>query len=176
MKMRTIISLLFLALSLSGYAKKIKPTPDHFLVTGKIVEMSLNGAGDKECGNVQIVVYQGDEIFVVFYSDVNGGYEFNLPIGHSYEIWFGGSTFVNKKVYVNARELPPNKFGYEAELDMGLFRPVDNVDFAPLHEPWVKISYDQAYEALAVDLDYTLIRSRELDKVVKKAKKAGLIK
>jgi hypothetical protein len=174
--MRTLLSLFLTALCLQAEAKKIKPMPDHFLLTGKIVEMDLVAGGDKECGNVQIVVYQGDEIFVAFYSEVNGAYEFNLPLGHSYEIWFGGSTYVNKKVYINARDLPPNKFGYEVELDMGLFRPVENVDFAPLHEPFVKIAYDEAFEALAVDMDYTILRSKELDKVIKKAKKSGLIK
>ena len=163
-------------LSTSAWAKKKEPTENLFLITGKVLEISLTGAEPKDCGNVQIVVYQDQEIFVAFYSDAKGGYEFNLPIGFTYEIWFGGSTYVNKKVSIDTRDLPKSRGGYEVELDMGLFRPYDKVDFVPLKEPFVKVEYSDEYGTLAADMEYTALRSKELDKVVKKAKKSGLIK
>ena len=157
-------------------AKKKEPTENLFLITGKVLEISLTGAEAKDCGNVQIVVYQDQEIFVAFYSDAKGAYEFNLPVGFTYEIWFGGSTYVNKKVFIDTRDLPKARGGYEVELDMGLFRPYDKVDFVPLKEPFVKVAYSDEYGTLAADMEYTALRSKELDKVVKKAKKSGLIK
>lgn len=163
-------------LSTAAWAKKKEPTENLFLITGKVLEISLTGAEAKDCGNVQIVVYQDQEIFVAFYSDAKGGYEFNLPVGFTYEIWFGGSTYVNKKVSIDTRDLPKAKGGYEVELDMGLFRPYDKVDFVPLREPFVKVAYSDEYGTLAADMEYTALRSKELDKVVKKAKKSGLIK
>lgn len=166
----------FGVLSTSLWAKKKEPTENLFLITGKVLEISLTGGEPKDCGNVQIVVYQDQEIFVAFYSDAKGGYEFNLPIGFTYEIWFGGSTYVNKKVQIDTRDLPKSRGGYEVELDLGLFRPYDKVDFVPLKEPFVKVAYSDEYGTLAADMEYTALRSKELDKVVKKAKKSGLIK
>jgi hypothetical protein len=175
--MKSWISIFLLTFLCSTvFAKKKEPTENLFLITGKVLEISLTGAEPKDCGNVQIVVYQDQEIFVAFYSDAKGGYEFNLPVGFTYEIWFGGSTYVNKKVSIDTRDLPKSKGGYEVEWDLGLFRPYDKVDFVPLKEPFVKVQYSDEYGTLAADMEYTALRSKELDKVIKKAKKSGYIK
>jgi hypothetical protein len=98
---------------------------------------------------------------------------FEFPLGHQYEIVFGGSAFVNKKVDIDARTLKPRNGGYELNMDIRLFRPVNGFDFAMLNDPFVKFGYDQEYGQFITDETYSGPRAKELDKILKKAKKAN---
>lgn len=144
---------------------------ENFVIQGKIFEIDIMSEADKEACNVQVVIYQNHEIYASFYSNPTGSYEFIVPVGHEYEIWFGGTTFVNKKIYVDARSVPSRKSGYECNIDVGLFKPVENVEFPTLAEHWVKVRWDAEYNQLVPDYEYTDDRAMELNKQLKKARK-----
>lgn len=167
-----ILSLITLSLLSLGVFAKNEVNSESFIIQGKIFEVDIMNEQDREASNVQVVIYQNKEIYAAFYSNETGSYEFIVPVGFEYEISFGGATYVNKKIYVDARHVPNRKSGYECNLDVGLFKPVTDIEFPTLNEAWVKVRYDAEYHQLVPDYDYTEERAMELDRQIKKARKA----
>lgn len=170
--MRNLVLLCALIIALPTMAKKRELEEDKFVLTGKIYEMDIFNETDKEAGEVQIVIYQNREIYVSFYG-VKGNYEFVLPIGHEYEVWFGGEQYVNKKIYVDSRPMKKRKSGYECVIDVGLFKPIANYEFACLIDHYVKVRWDQEYAQLIPDYEYCDTKAKELNKAIKRAKKVS---
>lgn len=169
MKTLSLIALCFLSLNILA---KNEVNSESFIIQGKIFEIDIMNEQDREASNVQVVIYQNKEIYAAFYSNETGSYEFIVPVGFEYEISFGGATYVNKKIYVDARSIPQRKSGYECNLDVGLFKPVTDIEFPTLNEAWVKVRYDAEYHQLIPDYEYTEERAMELDRQIKKARKA----
>jgi hypothetical protein len=144
---------------------------DHYLIKGTIFLINPIEGTEGKASNVQVVVYQGTELFVAFFTGETGDYEFYLPIGHNYEVWYGGSAFVNKKVAIDATQLPKERKPRTILLNMGLFRPIENVEFPTLNSPFVIVSYDPEFDQIAPDMDYTAKKNMELEKVFKKLRK-----
>jgi len=172
MKRIPFFLLLFLIV-FSSWAKKKDPAEEVFLIEGQIFETDIFKGDKKPASGVQIVIYQGIDIFVAFYSDELGNYEFLLPTGHVYEIWYGGSAFVNKRVSIDAQECPKRKSTNDLLLDIGLFRPMDGYEFAPLNDAYVKLAWNDELEEFSVDMLYTGAKEKELEKIFKKIKKAN---
>lgn len=170
--MKPLFYLLMMTFSLPALAKK-EVKADRFIIQGQIFEIDIVNETDKSAQNVQIVVYQDKEVYASFYSKDNGAYEFILPIGHEYELWFGGKEFVNKKVYVDTRSMPTKSSGYECNLDMGLFKPIQNVEFPCLVDHYVKVRFDTEYKQLIPDYEYSQFKAKEVEKAVRKAKKTA---
>ncbi|MFY8137589.1 MAG: hypothetical protein ACOVMR_05765 [Flavobacteriales bacterium] len=168
--MKTLLFGMLALLSLGAQAKK-EIEGDHFILQGKIYEIDVFKDGAVEASNVNVIIYQDQEIYVSFFGKENGSYEFVLPVGHEYEVWFGGKAYVNKKVYVDARKMPQRKIGYECNIDMGLFKPIENAEFPLLVDHYVKVRWDSEYRELTPDVEYTEFKARELEKALKKIKK-----
>jgi hypothetical protein len=166
----TILIFLSATPFISGKDKK-GVAGDYFLLSGKVYEINMIEGTEMDAVSAQVVVYQEDEIYVAFFTKQDGLYEFYLPVGHVYKIWFGGSAFVNKIVQVDARALPITKKPADVDLDMGLFRPLDGYDFALLNEPYVMFNYDEEMEEMMPDMEYSEKKAMELDKIFKKIKK-----
>lgn len=169
--MKTLLTLTALVLALTGWSRK-EIDGDKFIIQGKIYEVNIFEQTDKEAKNVQIVIYQDQEIYASINCKDNGSYEFILPVGHEYELWFGGKEFVNKKVYVDSRKVPNRKTtGYECDLDIGLFRPIDNIEFPSLVDHYVKVRWDDEYRQLLPDVEYSEWKYKEVEKNLKRARK-----
>lgn len=168
--MKSLIYFLLMMVSLQGFAKK-EVRADRFIIQGQIFEVDIMNETDKSAQNVQIIVYQDKEVYASFYCKENGAYEFILPIGHEYELWFGGKDFVNKKAYVDTRSMPAKSSGYECNLDIGLFRPLKNVEFPCLVDHYVKVRFDSEYKQLIPDYEYSQFKAKEVEKAIRKAKK-----
>jgi hypothetical protein len=168
-------TLTFLALiSSSVFAQKNKKeeiTGDYFQIKGSVYEIDMLNEDESKASNVQVIVYQEKEIYVAFFTDEKGIYNFYLPVGFTYEIWFGGSAFVNKKVEVQGAQIPKEKKPRTVPLDMGLFRPIEGFDFPVLNDPFVLMKYDNEADAVGPDMEYTEQRSAELSKYFKKVEK-----
>jgi hypothetical protein len=169
--MRKYLLFLVAAICCSSLTAKKTIEEDHFVLEGKIFDFNIQQTSDQPAKEVQIIIYQDREIYVAFYSSAEGTYEFRLPIGHEYDIWFGGTTYVNKKVYVDSRELRKRKGGYELQLDIALFRPLEGVEFPMLNDAYVKIGWDNDYKQFVPDMTYTESRAKELEKIFKKIRK-----
>lgn len=171
--MKHILSIVCIAtLAMNAYAKKGQET-DMFVLQGRILELDIFAGTDKPAPNCQILIYQDKDIYVAFRAEVGGDYEFYLPLGFEYEIVVGGSEYVNKKVYVDARGIKPGKAQYEVLLDVGVFRPVDQFTFDSLKEPVTRFTYDSEYRQFVPDLVYTEARAKELEKTLKKVRKSA---
>lgn len=144
---------------------------DYFLIEGKVYSLNLLDGVEDPATQTQVVIYQGKELYVAFYTDNAGLYSFYLPIGFTYEIWYGGSAFVNKKVWIDATQFPREKKPRKIPLDMGLFRPVEGIEFPVLNDAFVRIGYDPETDQIGPDMAYTEKKKVELDKAIKKAKK-----
>lgn len=169
-KISTTLALL-IGFALAIMAQKKDSNGDHYLIKGSVYHIDMLNEGEIKASNVQVVVYQEKELFVAFFTDEMGNYQFYLPSGHVYEVWFGGSAFVNKKVWIDATQFPVEKKPRTLPLDIGLFRPVDGFDFPMMTEPFVKIGYNPELDQIAPDLEYTEKREMELTKYVNKVKK-----
>lgn len=166
-----IVSLLLFSLIGQSQTTRKDLTGDYFHLTGKVYEVDMFEGTEKSAVATQIVVYQEKELYVAFYTEKNGLYEFYLPTGFQYEIWYGGSAFVNKIVTIDSRMLPKSKKPSKLDLDIGLFRPVEGHEFPLLKEPYVQVLYDEELASLVPDLDYTDEKSAQLEKIFRKLKK-----
>lgn len=168
-------TLLFICIcSLNLFSQKGKKddiTGDYFLMKGRVYELNMLEPAESRASNVQVVVYQEKELYVAFFTNESGEYSFYLPIGHNYEVWFGGAAFVNKKVVIEGIPFPKEKKPRTIPLDMGLFRPVDGYDFPMLNEPLAHIKYDPETDQIGPDLDAIAAKSLEIEKYFKKIKK-----
>ena len=175
--MRTFV--LSILLVLSGFTvdaqfrkiTKTASTENHFHISGVIYHYDLVKGDEVPAAHTQIVIYQNKELYVAFFGGADGLYSFYLPIGFEYEVWFGGSAFANKKLYIDATQLPEEKRPRDLTLDVSLFRAVEGVDFSILDEPFVRMAFDAESDQVRMDEEYTRKRKVELDKAIKKAKK-----
>ncbi len=168
----TLALLCFCSLNLLAQKeKRDEITGDYFLIKGRVYQVDMLEGTEDKASNVQVVVYQEKELYVAFFTSETGAYSFYLPIGHQYEIWYGGSAFVNKKVHIDATQFPKEKKPRTTPLDMGLFRPIEGYDFPMLNEPMVHISYDPELDQIGANLEAIASKTAELEKYFKKIKK-----
>ncbi len=168
----TSILILLLAIpALSQKSKKEDINGDFYMLKGIVYEIDMLTEVEKKASNAQVVVYQDHELYVAFFTTESGEYDFFLPLGHSYEVWFGGAAFVNKKVAVDATQFPKERKPRTVILDIGLFRPIEGVEFPILNTPFVKISYDAEMDEISPDFEFTARKSEELQKYFVKIKK-----
>jgi hypothetical protein len=175
--MRNYVLLLVLSLvglNLEAQFRKVTKsasTENHFHISGVIYNLDFATSNETAASHAQVVVYQNKELYVAFFGGADGLYSFYLPVGFEYEVWFGGSAFVNKRVFIDATQLPEEKKPRDVTLDILLFRVVEGIDFSVLDEPYVRIAYDPESDQMRIDEEYTRKRKIELDRIIKKAKK-----
>jgi hypothetical protein len=168
------IELLTLAIAAMTTFSPTSPRPvdnKHFIIHGEIVELDPINQKEQDAPATQVIIYQEDEIYVAFDSNVEGKFEFNLPIDHIYTVTFGGDKFVNKIIEIDARNLNKKKYGHHVELDMGLFQEYDGVDYEFLNEPVATFRFDETVGSLAPDMAYTSKKSKQVFKCIKKIMK-----
>jgi hypothetical protein len=171
--MKHVLIILFsLAVCSPANARK-GPAENLFRLHGKLLELDIVKGANQPAADLQVIVYQNREIYAAFKSSADGSYEFYLPLGFEYEVSVGGTSHINKKIYIDSRGVKAVKSPHEIVLDIGVFRPVDQYSFELLKEPFVKVSWDEEYNQFAPDLDYTDSRARELEKVFRKIRKSS---
>lgn len=150
---------------------------EHFLIHGDVVEQVYGSENRANAPNTRVIVYKNDEIYVAFKSDDRGEYIFNLPLGHKYELTYGGENFVNKRIEIDATDAKVRKKGYSLEMNMSLFRPVDEIDYTEMdNNPVVAFSYDQEIRDMVPDLDVVDAMWRKVEKLYRKSEKQALKK
>lgn len=146
---------------------------DHFLVHGYTIERVYGRDNDANAPSTRCVVFRESEIYVAFKSNEKGEYLFNLPLGHVYELQFGGEDYVNKRILIDARNCEPKKEGFVVGMDITLFRPVDGIDYDAMNAPIVRWFYDSFENDLMPDLDVVDGMWRTVEKLFKKSEKAA---
>jgi len=139
----------------------------HFLIYGEIIEMDPVAAQERDAGGTQVIVYQDDEIYVTFNADEKGGYKFNLPVNHNYSVVYGGDAFVNKEILIDAHKLPNKKYGQNVQLDLGLLKKFEGVDYSFLNAPVALISYDELVGKFSYDEKHYKKQSKAMYRCMK---------
>jgi hypothetical protein len=146
----------------------LKPVDnEHFLIYGDIIEIDPVQMKENDAPDCQVVVYQDGEIYVAFNSNEEGKYVFNLPINHNYEIVYGGVDYVNKKIVIDAHNLAQSRYGHKVQLDMGIFKSYDGVDYSCLEQPVALMAFDSMYGKFSFDEKYSKKQSKAVYKCLK---------
>lgn len=171
---RTLLILLCYATALSASAQSSKKydDSDHFILKGSIYEVDHLEETEGKAKEVQVVIFQGDEIYAAFMTNKNmSNYEFYLPINHEYNVFYGGETYVNKIVNIDARQFPSEKKPRTVKLSVGLFKPIQGYGFEMMKDPFVKVKYNPEADTIDPDFEYTGEKSAQIEKYFKKIKK-----
>lgn len=148
--MRLLVSIIFFMASLSLIAQDGRLT-----LHGKMVN------GKKTVPKVSIEVIKDNQIIYEGYSQTNGSYKIDLPLGSIYNIAFQKDGFVTKQVGVIAKHPEEDISGqYFFQLDLELF-PIDSSDVAetilpPVAKLYIKkkedgFTYDKQYVKWVAD-------------------------
>lgn len=149
-------------------------TNEHFVLHGMVYEVSLKTGDEHIAAGSQVIIYQEDEIYVAFNTDTYGEYLFNLPIGHSYEVVFGGDEYVNKRVMIDATECTKPRNGHDLHLNMGLFKAVNGADLTVFEAPVARFAYEVEEHDILPDMSFISKRQKEINKAMKKMSKLDL--
>lgn len=144
---------------------------NYFYLNGVITDYDISSGNERPAPYAQVVVYQNNELYVSFFGGEDGSYSFFLPLGFEYDVRFGGSAFINKKIAIDATQIDEESKPRNVKLNVSLFRPVDGADFSILEEPFARIIYDPEIDAVRTDEEYGRKRKIELERSIKKAKK-----
>ena len=168
----TLLSMAFsAAVALTGSTRPVDN--NHILIYGKVLEIIPQEMKEIPGESVQVMIYQEDELYVAFNTDDKGKYEFNLPVEHNYTIVFGTENYVAKRVTIDAHALSDRKTGHAVKLDMGIFKPVEGVDFSFLEAPIASFYFQQEVGQIAPDEDYSFKMAKQMRKCYKQILKAS---
>jgi hypothetical protein len=143
----TIILLFQFSLSLSSIAQS-----DKVDIHGIILDYFNKDAVIK---SVIIVEVDGQKIFKQ--KTVSNKYRIALSFDKLYVIYFMCSGYVSKSVKIDLRNVPPEdqKYGFEMEIDMTIFKIKKGLDFSLLEEPIGIAKYNKVSGQLYWDKDCT---------------------
>lgn len=165
---------LFTSILMSAGGSMQPASSKHILIHGNTVEQIYNTENVANAPDVWVIINRDDEeLYCAFKTDSKGEYEFNLPVGHRYELLYGGKDFVNKKVIIDATDTPEVRRGHIVKMNMSLFRPVETVDYSVLASPLAEFKYDKTSKSLAPDMIHVEDMMFAIDKVYRKSEKAA---
>jgi len=175
--MRTLLFILTACLFCMGMSAQARKTDragnrgNYFFLNGVVSDLDIASGKEQTAPFAQVVIYQNNELYVSFFAGEEGAYSFYLPLGYEYDVRFGGTTYVNKKLAINATQIDEEATPRNVKLNISLFRPVEGADFSILEEPFERLVYDPEMDAVRADEEYGRKRKTELDRSLKKAKK-----
>jgi hypothetical protein len=146
----------------------------HLVIYGNVVEILYGSENEANAPLTQVVIYRDNEIFSAFRSNERGEYVFNLPVGYAYELDFGGSSFVNKRVIIDTRACSGKPANHTIAMDIALFRPVETMDYSAMQEPIVRWYFDKTSKEMVPDFNVVEAMMRTVDKLYRKSEKIAL--
>jgi hypothetical protein len=150
----------------------VKPVDNkHFLIHGEVMYMDMEAGKEMPAEAALVTVIQDGEIYVAFNADEKGKYLFNLPINHTYEVFYGGNKYVNKSIAIDARNLSKKKIGHTVELNMGLFDHYAGVDYSFLQAPIAVFYFEPEFDQLIPDEVYSRKAGKQMNKCYKQIAK-----
>lgn len=93
---------LALCVAAAGLVGKKPIDTQHFLIHGNVYEIDPVQNAQYDANDTRVIVYKDGEIYVAFNTNDDGKYLFNLPIGENYTLEFGGDTYINKRITMDA--------------------------------------------------------------------------
>lgn len=112
---------------------------------------------NRKLEGVRVVVYQDGVEFDAIMTDSKGGYEFDLPLRHSYTFSFEYADHSNKRIEVDASGIPMDVKGTRnMDLDMSLMALPAGFDAAIFEDPYGRGEYSADQNTVIFDSNYTV--------------------
>lgn len=116
-----------------------------------------NEETNKKLDGVRVVVYQDGVEFDAMTTDAKGGYEFDLPLRHSYTFSFELPEHSNKRIVVDASGIPMDVKGTRnMDLDMSLISLPPGFDASIFEDPYGRGEYSADQNTVIFDSNYTV--------------------
>ena len=116
-----------------------------------------NEETNKKLDGVRVVVYQDGVEFDAMTTDAKGGYEFDLPLRHSYTFSFELPEHSNKRILVDASGIPIDVKGTRnMDLDMSLISLPPGFDASIFEDPYGRGEYSADQNTVIFDSNYTV--------------------
>lgn len=122
-------------------------------IYGTVKEVETN----HKLESVLVQVTQDGKTFDSYTTTGSSKFEFDLPLGHLYEIKFSKSDYIGKKIQINTKYIPEEdqEGGFKLDLDMSLFAFIEGFNEDILEEPIGIAAYDAERNSIEFDFDYT---------------------
>ncbi len=122
-------------------------------IYGTVKEVETN----HKMESVIVQVTQDGKSFDSYTTSGSSKFEFDLPLGHLYNIKFSKDGYIGKKIEINTKYIPEEdqEGGFKLDLDMSLFEYIEGFDESILEEPIGIAAYDAGRNSIEFDFDYT---------------------
>jgi hypothetical protein len=114
---------------------------------------------------VQVIVFKNGAQEKVYDAGSSGKFDFNLPLGYSYDLKFSRADYVTKIMRVDTRNIPAEDRSTPFQVDMepSLFKYVEGFNTDILKEPMGKAAFDSQTNYITFDFAYTETMKKKIE-------------
>ena len=114
---------------------------------------------------VQVIVFKNGAQEKVYDAGSSGKFDFNLPLGYSYDLKFSRADYVTKIMRVDTRNIPAEDRSTPFQVDMepSLFKYVEGFNTDILKEPMGKAAFDSQTNYITFDFAYTESMKKKIE-------------
>jgi hypothetical protein len=130
------------------------------LLAQTVTSISVQGSISDDNGNVSgaaITITQGGKVVNNVLTNAGGGFMFDVPFGGDFLVTVSKDGYVSKRFSINTNGVPPEdqttKYG-TIQIDMGLNKRYEGVDYSLLNQPINKYMYNPAKDKFEYDKNY----------------------
>jgi hypothetical protein len=115
--------------------------------------------------DIKVEIYANDKMSEQMDADSSGKYDFKVPLGAVYDIWFSRRGYFSKSIRIDARGIPDSliESGFEMQLDGTLFRKVRRIDPKVFEPPMSIAVYSSEIDNFLFDWAYSAKRQEEIE-------------
>lgn len=143
-----LLSLAFALLAFNSFAQN-----EEIKVFGQLKDSDTK----KKLDGITIQVYKDGSMFDTYDAGTTGKYEFNLPLGFTYDFKFTKPEYSTKIIRIDTRNIPAEDRlgGFESNIDGELFKVPEGFNVDLLKEPMAKAYFDSQTNSIEFDFEYT---------------------
>lgn len=114
---------------------------------------------------VQVIVFKNGAQEKVFDAGNSGKFDFNLPLGYSYDLKFSRADYVTKILRVDTRNIPAEDRagGFQLDMEPSLFKYIEGFNTDILKDPMGKAAFDTQTSSITFDFDYTASMNKKIE-------------
>jgi hypothetical protein len=161
--MKTLITTLMLAISLTLYSQKDQINQ----IDIKGITTFTDEMGDySRLSEVDINIYEYNTILAEYESNYTGRFEFNIPINSYIVIEYNKEDFITKRILFDTRACPEMKKIKPFDLEISMIKRVAGVDYSELDFPITRIEYSKEAKDFVFVEGYTEHMLKKQNKVL----------
>lgn len=124
----------------------------------------------KKLEGCMVQVMKDGSVFDSYDAGSSGKYDFELPLGFTYDIKFSKGDYLSKIIRIDTRNIPEEEMagGFDMQVDGTLFPYREGFNTDLLKDPMARAFYDPSGDGLVFDFPYTEKKSEMIDKEFKR--------